>query len=165
MEEQVKRTKRKWIITISLFCLVVAPVGFVIWAWADYWNGQNNFDTREDLRTVARAMLLYADKHGGTLPPLQNVDAFKQAVLPYIDVPKQSWTQFASRVDHVPYQTNSALSGKKMADIPAPERQIILYQDQARGLWGQRWVLFLNGQPRLIDGKNWPHVKQVARLP
>ena len=96
---------------------------------------------------------------------MQNIDVLRQALWPGPNADDGSYDEWFSRTYHVLYQTNSALSGKKMADIITPKRQIALYQAQAQGFWGHRWVLFLNGEPRLIDGKDWPRVRREAQLP
>lgn len=111
----------------------------------------------DELREMALLIALYAQRNDGTIPPMSNFVAFKNAVAPYVK------SAVSLRNDKPFYSLNAVLSGKKMAHISAPRDMIALYETEGDAN-GARLVAFLDGSVRKLDAKEWLKYKRGSKI-
>ncbi|MGL5082859.1 MAG: hypothetical protein ACRC8A_15345 [Microcoleaceae cyanobacterium] len=117
-------------------------------------------EANDDLWLLGYALLLYSDENEGTLPPMETPTAAQDALFNWIgDREVFTYSQTSQ-----PYQPNTSLSGKKLAEIPNPEQVVAFYETQPRED-GSRTVVFLDGSVNQVTESDWSRVKQVSGLP
>ena len=119
------------------------------------------------LTTAAEAVnrggkLIYA-RYADSLqldPVLTDANAAQQELALYV-ASKAVFTQPSSKE---PYQPNSAVSGKRLAEVAKPEKTAVFYETKASAD-GTRGVLFLDGHVERVPEAVWPRLKQASQSP
>jgi hypothetical protein len=105
-----------------------------------------------NLKCLGTRLQLYAENHGGRLPPLESPEAARAALDRNILGSKEYWN-VPGRVG-IRYQTNITLSGRPLKSVPSDT--ILLYEPQERFRNLGRQVTLANGINRLISSQEWP---------
>ncbi|HEY9614070.1 hypothetical protein [Allocoleopsis sp.] len=119
-----------------------------------------NSQVSDNLTTLGSALLKYAEEHNGVLPQLNNSATVESALKEWVE----DQSAFVHPNTSEPYQFNSSLSGKKLAEIPNPE-QLVAFYEATSAKDGSRGVVFLDGRTERISSAQWSKVKQVSDLP
>ncbi len=129
----------------TLFCLPAALVlGGVVWMCAASLHGWNvlisdhtpfeydhnlprNYDSRtiSNLKTLQVVTIAYAQRHKGTLPPMQTSGAAFSALR--VGLGQEAKHYFQNPATEIPFTPNAALSNKKMGSVSNCGRAILFY--------------------------------------
>ena len=116
----------------------------------------------ENLKELGHALERYVKAHHGTLPPLQDAEAAKAALLPHTTNP----SIFVHPDTKEPYLPNPFLSGKKMKEISTPEWTVAFYETRRYdGLDFGRIVLCLDGHLVMSGKAGPPDLKRASGIP
>lgn len=116
--------------------------------------------TRQRLKLLGTALIMYAQDYGDTLPPMKSVAAAKKALLPYV----KDAAVFAHPTTRELYQPNPTLSGKKLAHIPAPADMVAFYEARPAAD-GTRGVLYCDSHYGRVYEEEWPRLRQASGIP
>lgn len=119
-----------------------------------------NTQASANLSELGSALLYYTSENDGTLPEMDDAAAVETSLTDWVSDP----SVFLHPGTAEPYQPNSSLSGKKLAEITNPEQVAAFYQVTADGD-GMRWVVFLDGSVKQISEGDWSNVREVSGLP
>jgi prepilin-type processing-associated H-X9-DG protein len=109
----------------------------------------------DNLRQLGVALIAYAADGDKRLPPLNDLAATRQALLPY--------TSNKDLFGDPPYRANAALAGKKLHEIAKPAETAVLYETQTSS--AGRGVLFLDGHVARVPETEWPTLKKASGIP
>jgi hypothetical protein len=123
-------------------------------------NQQTPSQPADSLRTVAVALAMYAEDHGGALPPMDKPDAFRKALDDYVE----SADMLKDPETKEYYGINPSLSGKKVKQIENPSKTIVVYQAKP-GKDGKRGVVFVDGTIRRLTETEWTELKAASKIP
>lgn len=115
----------------------------------DLWDAE-----LQNLDTIGKALAEYVKDGDKTLPPLNELAATKNVMLPYTkmqDVFVQPGTKIA-------YAANTSLASRKFSTIQDPSKVVVFYE-AAPSSNQTRAVLFLDGKVERIAETNWPGLK------
>ncbi len=107
----------------------------------------------DGLREAAKAVLLYAQDGDKSLPPLQSAEVAAKALQPYAK-------------DRAIFQNltpNSALAGKKLAEVPNHGGTVLFYETKPGA--GGRGVAFLDGRTERVSPARWEELRAAGKLP
>lgn len=119
-----------------------------------------NSQVSYNLTTLSSALVRYAEEHDGVLPQMKSSASVQSTLKDLVE--EQS--AFVHPTTSEPYQFNSSLSGKKLAEIPNPE-QVVTFYEVTPAKDGSRGVVFLDGRTERIVSAEWSNVKQTSGLP
>jgi len=104
------------------------------------------------LNQLAQITQMYAQQNNGKLPLLDTIGHFQLAIHDLLGG-RQEMMQHLSYAD-IPYQTNIALTGHKLADFPNPGETVLVFEAQP---WpdGKRGVAYLDGHVRFVPAAEW----------
>ena len=102
------------------------------------------YKTVRNLRILQVALIEYAQKHKGLLPPMQNSSTTLNALRPYLD-DKARWC-FRNPATEIPFTPNSALSNRKMGAISRGGRVILFYDAQPPAGYRESYYITIKGQ-------------------
>ena len=136
------------------------------------WKPDRRYEQRQNVpKQILNAMLTYASDYDDVLPPMKDVATVRTALQPYVPrdeiwsnpLPEQGASGRA-KPDLDWYQPNPALSFKELRSISSPEKTVAFYEREARRNGG-RYVVFLDGNVRLLDEVDWQAAKRKSKIP
>jgi hypothetical protein len=119
-----------------------------------------NTQVSYNLTTLGSALLKYAEEHNEVLPQMKNSASVESTLKDWVE----DQSAFVHPKTSEPFQFNSSLSGKKLADIPNAE-QVVAFYEATAAKDGSRGVVFLDGRTERISSAEWSKVKQESGLP
>jgi peroxiredoxin len=118
-----------------------------------------NATTDSNLRQLGIALQQYISDHDEMLPPMNDAETAKKAMLPYV----KNDSIFVD-ADGKPLQPNGILSKKKKAHITNPSAMVAFYEG-AKAANGTRCLVFLDGRVKRIQEREWPKVVKDSKIP
>ena len=112
-----------------------------------------------NLKLLGIALIQYAQEYDETYPPMQNLEVFRKAILPYVKDDKL----FSQPKNQKPYLINPELSGKSFIKIKNPTTFVALYEAEV-GSDGKRGVAFADGHVKRVRPIEWTKIKKDSRI-
>ena len=119
-----------------------------------------NTQVSYNLAALNSALLKYAEEHDGVVPQMKNYSSIESTLKELVEDP----SAFVHPKTSEPFQFNSNLSGKKLAEIPNPE-QVVVFYEATPAKDGSRGVVFLDTRTGRIASAEWLQVKKDSGLP
>jgi len=108
-----------------------------------------------NMRQLAVAVQMYVQDNKLKLPPLDDAEQMKAALMPYV----KNEQLFLQPKSGDPYQGNPMLAGKTVAELPDPSQVMVLFEVTPDNN-GQRVVAFLDGHVEAVDAQRWAALKE-----
>ena len=112
-----------------------------------------------NLRKLGTALITY-ERERKVLPTLTDAKTAQAELELYV----ANKNVFVHPESKEPYQSNPALSGKRLSDIAKPEKTVVFYEASA-ATDGTRGVLYLDGHVERVAEAIWSRLKQASQAP
>lgn len=126
------------------------------------------------LNSLNKALYLYAQDHGGRLPPMESAAAVKKALFPRYVTGEEKFMEWEMVTPfwetNTPFQPNPSLSGKPVARWAGKKGPVTFYGKRRKDtVHGSpiRFVVFLHqglGNPWITEAE-WPSLKAASGIP
>ncbi len=112
-----------------------------------------------NLKQLGQALKDYAQDNNATLPPMQDMSAVKQALMPYL----KDEAKFTNPRTNEPYQINTILTQHKVGHIINPTEMVTFYE-ATPGPDNTRGFVTLDGQVHRAPETEWPLWKKRSKM-
>ena len=119
-----------------------------------------NAQSMSNMKQLGLGMMMYAQDHNETLPPMQDAASWKKAIMPYI----KNEDVFVHPGTKAAYVPNPLMNGRHLADIAEPANTIAA-TEAAPSADGTLAVLYMDGHVKRLSPDQVTALKpQLARI-